>query len=138
MSRIVTPRRAKEVDPAKIQLPFVYLMPSLGYDVSKFTYRVQNDAIIDLGQFPSGFPSNVKEYYWIEEGIPGEKPWRALGKLNFGAFFFFTASCNKNSRPFSDGSGQFSIFPAYQYDNLIHYGLDYESYTKYIAATEPF
>jgi hypothetical protein len=135
MGRDVALRRAKTVSAKSMKVPFAVLTPRLGLEANRISTRVMNEPIIDLGDYPSGFPMNVKEYFWTSEGIPGERPWRCLGRTTTGVYFFFLAECEKSARPFAEGRAEFHLFPAWNYENLIHYAMDQVSYDLYMSET---
>lgn len=40
------------------------------------------------------FPKNIQDYFWLDDGLKDEHPWRALCRLTTGLFVFVQASCS--------------------------------------------
>ncbi len=43
---------------------------------------------------PGTFPFNIVQHMWIQEGDNDGDEWKALGLLDNGNYFFYTAACD--------------------------------------------
>jgi len=129
MSRDTSIRKS-QVDPALISLPFLYINPQFGYSVNTMLRDILEspDCIIK----EDAFPYDIKEYYWIQEGIPGEKPWYALGYLNEDMYFFYKAFTYSTF----DKDGHMDLWLSYQFGDLIQYAMDTATYNTYITSSQ--
>lgn len=129
MSRDTSIRKS-QADPALISLPFLYINPQFGYSVDTILRDILEspDCIIK----ENVFPYDIKEYYWIQEGIPGKQSWYALGYLGENMYFFYRAFTYNTF----DNEGQMDLWVSYNYGDLIQYAMDTETYNTYITSSQ--
>jgi hypothetical protein len=113
-------------DTSKISLPLLFVNPHLGYPLDKILRYIHTSPDIVLQ--PEIFPYGIKEYYWIHEGSPGKATWYALGSLQGGLYFFYTAYTHTTF----DKDGHMDLWVSYRFDDLIQYSMDTFIYTIYI------
>ena len=126
-SRIVTIRKST-CDPSILCLPFLYVSSNPKYSVDSIIRYI--DATHDVSMKPDIFPHDIKEYYWIHEGTPGNQAWYALGSLEEGLYFFYTAYTYK----MFDTDGHMDLWVSHRFSDLIHFAMDSFTYTKYIQS----
>jgi hypothetical protein len=127
--RIVTIRKSVSVDPSKILLPLLFINPALGYSVDSIIRYIHSspDVVLKLNLFPH----RIKEYYWIQEGIPGQQPWFALGCLEENLYFFYKAFTHSTF----DKNGHMDLWVSHSFSDLIQYAMDKFTYNTYIQYT---
>ena len=135
-SRDVQIRKSAYIVRSWIELPLSFLHPQFGYSLQKISKTVPGQGFIDIGEYPSGFPYTIQEYYWIFQGNPGTDAWHAIGRLNFGAYFYYTAYCYDTENLFGN-RGEMSISVSYDYSKLIEFALSFDTYSQYISETSP-
>lgn len=129
MSRDTSIRKS-QVDPVSMSLPFLYINPQFGYSVDTILRDILEspDCVIK----ENTFPYEIKEYYWIQEGIPGKQPWYALGYLDEGVYFFYKAFTYNTF----DKDGHMDLWLSYNFGDLIQYAMDTLTYNIYITSTQ--
>jgi len=135
-SRTSELRRSETIDPTQMQFPFMFCQPQFGYANKNIYVSLPSQSLIMVGEYPTGFPANIQDFLWIEQGNPGTDTWKCLGRLNFGAFFYYTAYCQDTPRTFLDG-GAMTLSVSWEYGKLIHYAMSSVDYAEYIAETVP-
>jgi hypothetical protein len=135
-SRDVQIRKSAYIVTSWIELPLSFLHPQFGYSLKKISHTVPGQGFIDIGEYPSGFPYTIQEYYWIFQGNPGTDAWHAIGRLNFGPYFYYTAYCYDTPKLFAD-RGEMNISVSYDYSKLIEFALTFDTYSQYISETIP-
>jgi hypothetical protein len=136
-SRTSEVRKSDKIYPSHMALPFSFCQPQFGYTNKKIYVKLHGQSYLDVGEFPTGFPHTIQEFLWISQGNPGTDIWICLGRLNFGAYFYYTASCNNTPRTFLDG-GSMSLCVTTDYSKIIQYAMDKDVYAQYISETKPY
>lgn len=124
----------QESEVMKIYVPFMYLHDQFGYSVQSIYRRLNNESAVDLGVYPDTFPNNIAKYYWIDEGKPAVKSWKALGRLNSGLYFYYTAYCDGEDGDFKR-AGNMNLWMVSRYGDLVQFAMDNEAYEAYMLAT---
>lgn len=119
--------RRSNINKKDIQFPFLFLRSELGYSVESIlrTPGVNIDT----------FPRNIKEYFWISSGLPGQKHWIALGQLENGTYFLYTAYMIMLSKTFVN-NGHMNLWISVRFSDLIQFAMDSSIYSLYINSTE--
>lgn len=81
----------------------------------------------------SGFPNNIKEYFWVQEGENDGDEWLALGQLENGAYFFYGASCDYTG---FDCQGGMNLWVSSSFQNILEHAMQPCEREKYKRATE--
>jgi hypothetical protein len=134
-SRIVTMRKSETLNPTVLRMPFSFIEKQFGYSVDSILRKIHCVSQINLGTYPNTFPTTIQEYYWLQGGVPGSKPWLALGRLTNGYYFFYTAECADTPKRFLDGGGHMNLWVAFRYSDIIQYAMSSYMYQAYIAET---
>jgi hypothetical protein len=124
-------RRAYAPNIFDIQVPIISIRDFNGFPQEKVNIQVENESKYDMGNFPH----NLKELFWTKKGEAGGEPWYAIGQLNTGLYFFFTASTPSKEKLFQDGTGYIQIYIAMNFDNLIQFVLSEPVYKLYVSET---
>lgn len=133
-SRIATIRKSVNIDPSQILFPFVFLSEQFGYSQDSILRYIYASPDIHLA--PNEFPNEIKEYFWIKEGVPGKEPWFAVGSLNDGKYFLYKAYMNLPTNTFIN-NGHMDLWVSLRFNDLIQYAIDHVAYSEYIKDTEP-
>ena len=127
MSRDIVIHKTKP-DTSKISLPLLFINPQFGYSVDNIIRYIRESP--DSFLKPDAFPHDIKEYFWIQEGIPGSKPWYCIGCLQeYNLFFFFKAF----TYTMFDKDGHMDLWVSHRFSDLIQYAMDTMTYTTYIT-----
>lgn len=126
MSRDITIYKTNP-DPSKISLPFIFINPHFGYSVNSILRDIPDSPDVFLK--PNIFPHNIKEYFWIHEGIPNKTAWYALGLIEEGLYFFYKAY----TYTMFDKNGQMDLWVSHRFSDLIQYPMDASTYNMYIT-----
>lgn len=124
-------RRAYAPSIYDIHMPVLYMRDFNGFPQEKTNIQVENESKYDIGLFPQ----NIKELFWTKKGEAGGEPWYAIGQLDTGLYFFFTASTPSKEKLFKNGTGYIQIYLAMNFDNLIHFVLTEPVYKLYVSET---
>lgn len=81
----------------------------------------------------SGFPHNIKEYFWVQEGENEGDEWLALGQLENGAFFYFTGCCDYTG---FDCQGDMRLWVSNSFQNILEHAMEPWHYEKYLKQTD--
>lgn len=81
----------------------------------------------------SGFPHNIKEYFWVQEGENDGDEWIALGQLENNAFFYFTGSCDYTG---FDCQGDMRLWVSKSFQNILNHAMEPRHREKYQKQTE--
>ena len=130
IARSVEIRRSIHCNPSLMNVPYSYIQKQFGYPVESILQPLHREPVTHLGLYPDTFPNTITEYYWIS--VKGHESWMALGKLNNGLYFFYTAYC-KNT--FKNGGGRMYLWVSMRYENLIHYTMNDSIYQEYYNET---
>jgi len=96
------------------------------YEVSEILRPIP----VDIEQADAGtFPSNIREHLWIEEGENDGRPWKALGRLENGNYFFYTASCDYTG---FDCQGMMRLWVSHTFDNILFHAMTEEERSAYL------
>lgn len=137
-TRITDIRVSSNINPAGLRLPFVFIQGQFGYSVESILRPLRPMSAIHLGVYPDTFPNTIKEYYWIQEGspsgVPGSKPWMALGRLTNDLYFFYNAQCNNTQKTFLD-NGHMNLWVSMRFSDIINYAMDKVTYQTYFDET---
>lgn len=127
---------ADKLNPLKLYIPFMFLNDQFGYSLKSIYRRLNNESDVDLGVYPDRFPNNIAQYFWIDEGQSTVKPWRALGELHSGLYFYYTAFCNGADNNMKN-AGHMNVWMVSRYSDLVQFTMDNEAYAQYIVDTTP-
>lgn len=130
-SRILTIRKSATVNPRHIILPLIFLNKQFGYDVNSIFREIHSAPDVHLGTDVT-FPNTIEEYFWIQEG--GKEPWIALGLLNNGIYFLFTAYMFQPTGTFLN-NGHMNLWASTRYSDIIQFAMDSSIYSLYLANT---
>jgi len=133
-SRILTIRKSDIVNPDYIMFPLMFFGEKFGYSLERILRPMHSSPEICLGIYPDTFPHTIIEYYWIKEGIPGDKSWIALGKLKGDIYFLYTAFMTMPLNTFI-GNGHMNLWLSYRYSDIIQVAMDAAFYNHYISNT---
>lgn len=117
-------------DISMISLPLLYVNPQFGFSVNNILRRIHGSSDVSLK--PNLFPHEIKEYYWIQEGEIGSKPWFALGLLEEGLYFLYKAYTYTSF----DKDGNMDLWVSHRFSDLIQYAMDTLTYNTYIKDTQ--
>ena len=120
------------INPSALKIPFMFLHDQFGFSINSILREIPTMPMIDLGTYPNTFPNTISKYFWIQQGIPGSKPWIALGKLKNGLYFYYTAVCMNTEDLFLYNRGHMNLWISSRFDDLIQNGMDsfvYKTYT---------
>jgi hypothetical protein len=134
--RIVEMRNSVLTDKTILDFPFLFIQGQFGYSADSIQRHINSQTLINLGVYPNTFPNTITEYYWIQgckDICPGQQ-WHALGKLENGVYFLYTAYCGA-SKTFLNNGGHMNLWVSRHYSDLIHYAMNLETYKKYIDET---
>lgn len=134
-SRLVDLRISLNLNPNQLSVPFMYIQDQYGYSVETILRKIYRQSDLFLGVYPNTFPHTITTYYWIKyETDINSMKWAALGKLDSGKYFFYTAECKNEPRAFlKDGS--MHLWVSSRYSDLIYYGMNQEQYNSYFNET---
>jgi hypothetical protein len=132
-SRIVTIRKSS-IDQSKISFPLLFLNTQFGYSLPSILRTIHYS--FDISYHSINFPYGIQEYYWIQEGIPGKRPWFALGILQNGSYFLYKAYMNMPLNTFLE-NGHMDLWVSYKFSDIINYAMDTLSYSEYLNSTSP-
>ena len=113
-------------DTSKISLPLLYVNPQFGFSVDKILRPIHGSPDVFLK--PNIFPYEIKEYYWIQEGVFGSKQWFALGLLEERLYFYYKASAYTSF----DKDGNMDLWVSHNFSDIIQYAMDTSTYDIYI------
>lgn len=133
-SRITTVRKSDTINKSDIMFPIMFLGDRHGYPLESILRKIPSSPDIHIGVYPNIFPYTILEYLWIRPGIPGSKPWVAIGKLADNVYFLFTAFMTKQSDTFVN-NGHMDLWISTRYSDLIQFGMDSTLYGEYISDT---
>ncbi len=121
----------------------MYVQPKYGFSVESILRKLHLQSILHLGEFPDTFPNTIAHYYWIKyETNTHSMHWAALGKLNSGLYFFYTAHCKNMPRAFAqnlvDGVAQgcqMNLWASMRFSDIIHFAMSQDQYEQYLNET---
>ena len=125
--------RKASVNEKHIQLPLLFLRPQFGYTMDSILRKIESSPEIYIE--PTLFPFEIKEYFWIREGIPGQSQWIALGKLNNDMYFLYTAHMILPLNTFVN-NGHMNLWISIRFSDLIQFAMDSSMYSLYISETK--
>ena len=131
-SRITTIRKSATVNPEKIMLPLVFVNKQFGYSVDSIFRKIDSTPEVHLGT-DFTFPHTIKEYFWIKEG-GGKESWIALGLLNNGIYFLYTAYMILPTGTFIN-NGHMNLWASTRFSDLIQFAMDEPVYSLYLSET---
>lgn len=126
MSRDISIRKIKQ-DITSILLPLSYINPHYGFSINSIIRDLHTTPKVFLK--PDVFPHNIQEYYWIQEGVSGNKSWYALGLLENNIYFLYRAYTHTSF----ERDGHMDLWLSYNFADLIQHAMDNTVYTKYIT-----
>ena len=123
-------------DKTILEFPFLFIQGQFGYSADSIQRHIHNETLINLGIYPNTFPNTITEYYWVKgsKEINAGQQWYALGRLDSGIYFFYTAYCGA-SKTFLNNGGHMNLWVSRHYSDLIHYAMNLETYKKYLDET---
>jgi hypothetical protein len=74
------------------------------------------------------FPKNIQDYFWLDDGLKDEHPWRALCRLTTGLFVYVRASCTYSG---FECMGGISIYAAKHPQTLVDHGMTEEDRRRF-------
>jgi hypothetical protein len=132
-SRIYTIRKSATLDPEKIMLPLLFVNKQFGYSVDTIFRKIHSAPEVHLGTDVT-FPNTIEEYFWIHEGQQGKEPWIALGLLNNGIYFLFSAYMISPTGSFFK-NGHMNLWASTRFSDLIQFAMDSSIYSLYLENT---
>jgi hypothetical protein len=132
-SRIVTMRKSANINPGLVAFPLGFIGPYFGFSLESILRVLHSD--IYLGQLPNTFPNTIQEYFLTLEGMPGERPWVAMGTLTNGVYFLFTAYMTRPLGTFIN-NGHMNLWVSTRFGDLIHFAMDTPLYNAYLRNTD--
>ena len=129
MSRITTIIKTT-IQPDIPLLPFLFINPQFGYSLNSMIRDIHTTPKVFLK--PDVFPHNIQEYYWIQEGVTGNKSWYALGLLQDNIYFLYRAYTHTGF----EKDGHMDLWLSYKFNDLIQSAMDTSVYNAY--ATDVF
>jgi len=93
-SRDTNVRKAAVIDSSSLTTPFAYIQKQFGYSVDSILVQIHNQPVLDMGTYPNTFPQIITEYYWVYSDTTHVDRWIAMGKLNTGHHFLYSAEAN--------------------------------------------
>lgn len=133
-SRILTIRKSDSVLTEQIMLPLLFIGPQFGYSAQSILRHIHGAPDVHIGEEPNTFPHTIQEYLWIQQGEPGKEPWVALGILDNGAYFLFTAYMSVPTNTFLN-NGHMNLWTSTRFSDLVQFGMDSSIYNLYIEKT---
>lgn len=127
-SRIATIRKSAIVDPNTIAFPLLFVGQQFGYSVDSILRHIYHSP--DFHLQPLAFPHNIKEYYWIQEGIPASKSWYAVGYLSEGLYFLYKAHMILPKNTFVN-NGHMDLWVSPRFSDIIQFAMDSYVYSEY-------
>jgi hypothetical protein len=121
-----------------LEYPFSYITPA-SQDLYNYGYSyesIHRPIVVETPEEQadgSGFPHNIKEYYWVQEGENDGDEWIALGKLENGAFFYFTASCDYTG---FDCQGGMNLWVSNSFKNILDHAMAPRDREKFLVVTD--
>ena len=134
MSRDVSIRLSPNLNPSLLNDAFIYIQKQFGYPVESIQRPVHSEPLIHLGTYPDTFPNTIKEYYWINATSTPSNSWSALGCLDSGHYFFYTAYCATTPRMFLDG-GNMNLWVSTRFSSILNFVFSQSTYQQYINET---
>jgi hypothetical protein len=125
-------RKSSLIDEKAIQVPLLFLRPQFGYTMDSILRKIESSPEIYIE--PTLFPFEIKEYFWIHEGLPGQSQWIALGKLNNDMYFLYTAYMTLPLNTFVN-NGHMNLWISIRFSDLIQFAMDSSMYSLYISET---
>jgi hypothetical protein len=129
MSRITTILKTT-INPDIPLLPFLFINPQFGYSVDTIIRDVHTTPKVFLK--PDSFPYNIQEYYWIQEGVTGNKSWYALGLLEDNVYFLYRAYTHTGFQK----DGHMDLWLSYKFNDIIESAMDVSVYNAYITSSQ--
>ena len=132
MNRIVEIRNSNSlVSSSVLHVPFAYIQKQFGYSVESILRPIHCESRVNLGVYPNTFPNTIKEFYWIYTDT--ESMWIALGVLESGLYFLYTA--HTASKSFQNKNGRMNLWVASKFANLVQFAMSEDVYRRYVAET---
>ena len=129
MSRDLSIRKSASINPDSISLPLIYINPHFGYSINSIRRHIDNSPLVLMKS--NSFPSDISEYYWIQEGELGKDAWYAIGCLEDNIYFLYKAYAHTSF----DKDGYMELWVSYIFSDIIHYAMDTSLYNKYFTGT---
>lgn len=95
-SRDTNVRKAAVIDSSSLTTPFAYIQKQFGYSVDSILRPIHNQPVLDMGEYPNTFPQIITEYYWVYSDTTHVDTWIAMGKLNTGYYFLYSAQAKRS------------------------------------------
>ena len=125
MSRDIAIRKI-QLDTTSIILPLSYINQHFGFSINSIIRDLHTTPKVFLK--PDAFPHNIQEYYWIQDGVIGNKSWYALGLLEGNIYFLYRAYTHTGF----EKDGHMDLWLSYTFGDLIKYAMDNSVYNNYI------
>jgi hypothetical protein len=127
MERNLSFRYGKETDIFDLYTPLEYL---------EYEYELKNVPIPGLPLLDPGiFPKNIEKLFWTHKD---NMDVSAIGMTTDKIFFFFEAKYDYDYYTDLEETGEYKIYLAKKYENIIKYALDDYTYKLYIEETLNF
>ena len=142
-SRAIDLRISLNINPNQLSMPFMYIQAKYGFSVESILRKLHVQSILHLGEYPDTFPNTIAHYYWIKYvSNTDSMNWIAIGKLNSGLYFLYTAHCKNMPRAFAqplvDGvpqGGQMNLWASMRFSDIIHFAMSQDQYEQYLNET---
>lgn len=131
MSRILEQRIGIVTNTTYPIIPLAYVQSQFGYSVQSIQRNLHCESMLYIND--SIFPATIVSYSWIHSDMK-KGVWKALGRLENGTWFYYTANLNgRNS--FLEKGCTMNLWVTMQYKNLIQFAMTQTEYTTYLAET---
>jgi len=121
------------VDADKISFPLLFLNPQFGYSIESIIRDIHGSPDYHLKE--KDFPHDIQDYIWIQEGIPGQSPWLALGILTNGLYFFYKAYMILPTGTFVK-NGHMDLWLSYRLNDILQFAMDTQIRHLYLKYTQ--
>jgi len=143
--RDVEMRNSFNIDKTILDFPFLFIQDQFGYSADSIQRHIQSETMINLGTYPNTFPNTITDLYWVKvnisEASSTAQQWYALGSLQGGLYFLYTAYCGP-SKTFLNNGGHMNLWVSRRYSDIIHDAMSLDTYKIYLnetnAVVKPF
>ena len=84
---------------------------------------------ITFTMYNRDFLMNISEYYWIRHGVYNKQPWKAIGRLHNGDYFYYIQWIEYDGFKHND---KLQIWTAKTHEAVVEYGMDQDSINEYL------
>ena len=96
--------------------------------------NIQRPLLVEADIADAGsFPETIQSHLWIRPGQKEGDDWKAIGQLTNGAYFFYRGGCDYTG---FDCQGGMDLWVTYNWQNLLDYVLDEETFRLFQEQTD--